>query len=66
MVGNDYVSMSKNQVFVVMSEKNGYKNFDGVFSTGENANRYITTAMKRWNRGKEAGFSYYILKTSVE
>lgn len=66
MVGNDYVLMSKNPVFVVMSEKNGYKNFEGVFSTGENANRYITTAMKRWNRGKEAGFSYYILKTSVE
>lgn len=58
--------MECKDVYVVMSEKNGYKNIDGVFSTGENASRYIGIAMARWNRGKEAGFSYYILKMSVE
>lgn len=53
-------------VYVVMSEYHGYKNFEGVFSTAENAKRYMATAMKSWNRGKEAGFSYYILKTCVD
>lgn len=58
--------MEDEKVYVVISEKNGYKNFEGVFSDSEKANRYIVTAMKRWNKGKEAGFSYYILRTCID
>lgn len=53
-------------VYVVISEKNGYKNFEGVFTDGEKADRYIATAMRRWNRGEEEGFSYYIIRTLID
>lgn len=58
--------MEDEKVYVVISEKNGYKNLEGVFSKEENAKRYIASAMKRWNKGKEAGFSYYIILTCVD
>ena len=58
--------MEDEKVYVVISEKNGYKNFEGVFSDAEKAKRYIATDMKSWNRGKEAGFSYYILPTWID
>lgn len=57
--------MEDEKVYVVISEKNGYKNFEGVFSDDEKADRYITVAMKKWNRGKEEGFGYYIIPTCV-
>ena len=58
--------MEDEKVYIVISEKNGYKNFEGVFSDAEKAGRYITTAMRSWNRGKESGFSYYILLTWID
>lgn len=58
--------MEDEDVYVVISEKNGYKNFEGVFTDGEKADRYIAIAMRRWNRGKEAGFSYYIIRTLID
>lgn len=58
--------MEDEKVYVVISEKNGYKNFEGVFSDGEKAGRYIATAMRIWNRGKEAGLSYYIFSTWID
>ena len=58
--------MEEEQVYAVISEKNGYQRFENVFRSAEGARKYVTTAMNSWNRGKEAGFSYYILKTWLE
>lgn len=58
--------MEDKAVYVVISEKNGYKNFEGVFAKEENADRYIATAKKSWNRGTDSGFSYFILPTWID
>ena len=58
--------MEDERVYVVIGEKNGYRNFEGVFSDAEKAKRCIAAAVKSRNRGREAGFSYYILPTWVD